>query len=379
MKLDANVKCLFDLFKSCNKKLYIVGGAVRDYLLGNESYDYDFTTDATPFEIIDILHEYQLDTYQKDLGSVKVHIDNNIYEITTMRKEYGVINNRYPEKVVFVKNFKEDVLRRDFTCNAIGFNPDEGVVDYLDGINDINKKLIKFIIDPAESISLDPIRLIRALRFCMTLGFEVDERTYKIMVNNAHKVSLLGVIRFNELFRLITLDDSYEFIKKHFFIYTAAFPEIDKDLFIKLLNNKINYKLFKIAICFITKIDISLTKQELNILSALDEANKYEQSLYNTKLLLIKYQNNLEPVLEILSALGYNVEEFVNNLSIIRSENHALYIKDLKITYLDLENLNIDKKLYSKVLKHLLNEVLLDNSKNTKEILIECLKSTPNI
>ena len=81
MKLDANVKCLFDLFKSCNKKLYIVGGAVRDYLLANESYDYDFTTDATPFEIIDILHEYQLDTYQKDLGSVKVHIDNNIYEI----------------------------------------------------------------------------------------------------------------------------------------------------------------------------------------------------------------------------------------------------------------------------------------------------------
>ena len=107
--------------------------------------------------------------------------------------------------------------------------------------------------------------------------------------------------------------------------------------------------------------------------------NKFEQSLYNTKLLLIKYQNNLEPVLEILSALGYNVEEFVNNLSIIRSENHALYIKDLKITYLDLENLKLDKKYYSKVLKHLLNEVLLDNSKNTKEILIECLKSTPNI
>ena len=66
MKLDTNVKCLFEVFKSYNKKLYIVGGAVRDYLLGNESYDYDFTTDATPNEIIEILHDYQLDTYQKN-------------------------------------------------------------------------------------------------------------------------------------------------------------------------------------------------------------------------------------------------------------------------------------------------------------------------
>ena len=376
MKLDANVKCLFEVFKSCNKKLYIVGGAVRDYLLGNESYDYDFTTDATPDEIIEILHDYQLDTYQKDLGSVKVHLGNNIYEITTMRKEYGVTNYRYPEKVIFVNDLKDDVLRRDFTCNALGYNPDEGVVDYINGINDIRNKLIKFIIDPSESISLDPIRLIRALRFSKTLGFDIDENTYSIMSSNAFKVSFLGVIRFNELFRLLSIDDSYEFIKKHFTIYAAAYPEINQDIFKKLLDSNINYKLLKIAICFVAKIDISLTKEELNILDGLKLVNYQDQSLYNTKLLLIKYQNNFEHILEILSALGY-VKEFYNNLNIIRNENHPLYIKDLKITYLDLENLGVNKKYYTKLLKHLLNEVLLDKSKNSKDKLIECIKSTP--
>ena len=122
---------------------------------------------------------------------------------------------------------------------------------------------------------------------------DIDESTYSIMCSNAFKVSFLGVIRFNELFRLLSIDDSYEFIKKHFTIYAAAYPEINQDIFNKLLDSNMNYKLLKIAICFVAKIDISLTKEELNILDGLKLVNYQDQSLYNTKLLLIKYQNNL--------------------------------------------------------------------------------------
>ena len=103
MKLNNDVVTLFNLFSKAGHKLYIIGGAVRDYLLNKDIEDYDFATTARPSEIINILSGYSLDTFQEKLGSVKVHLNNKVYEITTFRKEVGVKDFRYPNEVVFVE------------------------------------------------------------------------------------------------------------------------------------------------------------------------------------------------------------------------------------------------------------------------------------
>lgn len=374
MKLENNIVKLFDLFHQNNKELYIIGGAVRDYLLGIQTYDYDFTTNALPDEICEILKDYHLDIYQKKIGSVKVHLDDNVYEITTMRKDIGVVNERYPEKVEFITNLEEDVLRRDFTINSIAYNTNKGIVDYLNGANDIALKQIRFIKDVETSVNEDAIRIIRALRFSLSLGFSIDNNTYDVLSKYASNVSLLGIIRYNELFRLLFIDGAYKFIEKHFNIYSLAYPEIDPILFKRLLNSEISSSLFKIALCYLGKFDYQLTKEEKIIYDGLIEIDLSKQDLFSVKLLMIKYKSSLNDILAIFYALGADIKEINDNINIIINEHHALTIKELKIDYNDLKELGILQKDYSKIFKYLLNEVLLDNNKNNKITLIDMVK-----
>lgn len=374
MKLEQDILKLFDLFHQNNKELYIIGGAVRDYLLGIQTYDYDFTTDALPDEICEILKDYHLDTYQKKIGSIKVHLENNVYEITTMRKDIGVINERYPEKVEFITNLEEDVLRRDFTINSIAYSTNKGIVDYLNGSNDIALKQIRFIKDVETSVKEDAIRIIRALRFSLSLGFSIDNNTYNVLSKYASNVSLLGIIRYNELFRLLSIEGSYQFIESHFNIYKLAYPEIDSVLFKRLLNSKISSVLFRIAVCFLGELDYQLTKEEKIIYDGLVNIDLSKHDLFSVKLLMIKYQAALNDILTILYTLGADVTQIYENIDIIVNEHHALTIKDLKIDYNDLKELGILQKDYSKIFKYLLNEVLKDNNKNNKNTLIDIVK-----
>ena len=182
MILPKEVEELTRSFRTHNEKLYIVGGAVRDYLLGNTPYDFDFTTTALPDKLLTILEGYKLDTYKLDLGSVKVIIDDKKYEITTLRVENGVINTRYPEEIKFTNDLRLDSLRRDFTINALYY--DGKVYDYHHGIDDLKAKIIRFIGDPKTRIKEDPVRILRAIRFSLLLGFNIDNDSYNEIVNN---------------------------------------------------------------------------------------------------------------------------------------------------------------------------------------------------
>ena len=191
MKLSNDIIRLFKLFNNSGYQLYIIGGAVRDYLLNREICDYDFATNATPNEMMKLLKDYNLDTYQSDLGSIKVHLNNQIYEITTFRKEYGVKDYRYPEKIEYIQNLKEDVIRRDFTINSLAYSLNDGVVDHLNGLSDLKLKLIKFNKDIKVSILEDPIRIIRALRFSLLLNFNILDADLSVMILHADRINNL--------------------------------------------------------------------------------------------------------------------------------------------------------------------------------------------
>lgn len=194
---------------------YLVGNQVRDRLLGitTDHSDVDVATSAKPSEVVSVLrHNNIIPSYvDEKFGVVAFAYEGLHYEVTTFRQDiYGPdfsVVKRYPDEIRFVKLVAQDAQRRDFTINAIYFNPKtQRYLDYVDGMADIEKKLIRVIGDPTIRFQEDPIRILRAIRFRYLLGFEYDPATKEAiqeMAGHVKKVSP-GVIK-KELQKLQTL------------------------------------------------------------------------------------------------------------------------------------------------------------------------------
>ena len=149
---------------------YIVGGCVRDFLLGMQPKDIDITTNAEPPQIKSVFSSFQtVDTGVRH-GTVTVLIDGKSFEITTYRIDLGYSDGRHPDAVRFTPSLYEDAARRDFTMNALAYNSEEGLVDYFGGAADIRAKTIRCVGEPARRFQEDALRILRALRFASTLG-----------------------------------------------------------------------------------------------------------------------------------------------------------------------------------------------------------------
>jgi len=156
---------------------YVVGGFVRDYLLGIESNDIDICTNATPKDIKEIFKDKCLPG--DDYGSITVVIKNINYEITTFRKDIGYSDNRHPNEIKYIDSLEEDLLRRDFTINTICMDKDGYIIDHLGGKKDLDSKIIRAVGDSLEKFREDSLRILRAIRFATILDFNLDEDTFE--------------------------------------------------------------------------------------------------------------------------------------------------------------------------------------------------------
>jgi tRNA nucleotidyltransferase (CCA-adding enzyme) len=180
---------------------YLVGGSVRDTLLGRTPKDWDLTTDAVPNEIEKIFQEEGIKTIPtgKDYGTITIQLDNEDFEITTYRLESDYSDARRPKAIAFSKNLKEDLSRRDLTINAIAFNPLTGeLIDPFGGQEDLEKKIIKMVGRPMERFKEDALRLMRAVRFASRYGFDIDEDTKKAIKRNAERLRYVSAERIRD-------------------------------------------------------------------------------------------------------------------------------------------------------------------------------------
>ena len=152
---------------------YIVGGYVRDYLLGIESNDIDICTNATPKDIKEVFKDNCLPS--EDYGSVTVVINNVNYEITTFRKDIGSDDNRHPNEIKYIDSIEEDLLRRDFTINTLCMDKNGHVIDHLGGKADLAHKIIRTVGNSYDKFNEDSLRILRAIRFATILDFDLDE------------------------------------------------------------------------------------------------------------------------------------------------------------------------------------------------------------
>lgn len=155
--------------KKNNQQAYIVGGFVRDYLRGVENSDIDICTSMTP----DLLKQYFV-VKEEHYGSTIIEYLDDLFEVTTFRKEIGSKQNRYPDKIIYTTSLEEDLKRRDFRMNAICMNEKKEIIDLLGGKQDIYKKQIVCIGNPDQRLEEDALRILRAIRFATTLNFSLD-------------------------------------------------------------------------------------------------------------------------------------------------------------------------------------------------------------
>ncbi|WP_041395475.1 CCA tRNA nucleotidyltransferase [Parasphaerochaeta coccoides] len=178
--VPAHIQEFSSFFARKGLSLYIVGGAVRDWLLGIRNEDFDFATDAMPEEVMDTFHKV-IPTGIKH-GTVTVLFRKQQYEVTTFRVDGDYSDGRHPDSVAFVRNLEQDLARRDFTINALAVNAYTGVLtDLHDGIGDLKRKVIRAIGDPEARLSEDALRIVRACRFAGKLGFAIEDKTFTAM------------------------------------------------------------------------------------------------------------------------------------------------------------------------------------------------------
>lgn len=172
MNVISAVKNLECLFKKRGFSLYFVGGSVRDYLILNNFFDVDLVTEATPNDMKEILEDADF-TFAK-FGYVKVHFESFSFDITTLRIEEGYSDFRHPKTIKFTTKLEEDCKRRDFTINGLYMDTDFKIYDFVNGVEDLNNKVIRMIGNPVVRFKEDPLRIIRAIRFSLTYKFTID-------------------------------------------------------------------------------------------------------------------------------------------------------------------------------------------------------------
>ena len=208
-------------------KAYVVGGCVRDSILGKIPNDWDVCTDATPDKVMEIFSDYNVIPTGLKHGTVTVVVNHTPYEITTFRIDGDYSDNRRPDKVEFTTNIIEDLSRRDFTINAMAYNPATGLVDPFGGINDIQNKLIRCVGNANDRFNEDALRIMRVLRFASTYEFVIAEDTSDAVHCNASLLNNIAKERINtELCKLLRGKGVLEILLNYSDIIATIIPEM---------------------------------------------------------------------------------------------------------------------------------------------------------
>lgn len=220
-------------------EIYIVGGAVRDLLTGRLVDDWDFTTNATPQEILKLFPDGY---YDNQFGTVGISHPSspNPYEITTFRKEFGYSDSRRPDRVEWGKTLKEDISRRDFTINAMALRlvsltrgklSECELIDAFGGQKDLDKKIIRTVGDANDRFSEDALRMMRAIRIAAELGFTIEEETLEAIKKSASLINKIAKERIREeLFKILASPNPYEgiLIFRNAGLMEQILPEMEK-------------------------------------------------------------------------------------------------------------------------------------------------------
>ena len=386
-KLPKKIEYVLKSITDNGFEAYIVGGCVRDMLMGKAPHDFDITTSAMPEEIQNIF-EKTVPTGIKH-GTVTVIIEGEPIEVTTFRCDGEYTDCRHPEKVEFVRNIEADLSRRDFTVNAIAYNPHKGIVDLFYGIDDINSKILRAVGNPEKRFCEDALRIMRLFRFASVLGFEIEKETLDAALLKARLLEKVSIERINtELCKLLCGEkpEIIEALIKNGGLIYLGIKKSEKLESLKKLPEKIGIRLFaflKLTNCdfnsFLNKFKASnqlkaevLTLDRISLLPFLSKRDIKE-------LLNLSDEQTLKDYLDFVAVFsGVDTTPKKEMLKQIISLDEPYKISHLDLDGNDLKEMEIKGEEIGEKLEYLRRFVIEFPEANKKEKLLEKLNNNRN-
>lgn len=395
---------------------YVVGGCVRDSIMGIPPHDWDICTSALPEQIIEVFSDLKVIPTGLKHGTVTVVLYGDEYEITTYRIDGEYSDNRHPEAVEFVKDLKLDLMRRDFTINALAYNHKSGIIDYFNGVEDIHNKMIRCVGNPNDRFSEDALRIMRAIRFATRFGFEIEQETRKSLFTHQSLLRNISAERINseltKTLQHITFETNVGLLVDMMTLLTEVVPEFggcdiqkicvrllrsisdievrlallfdfdDNDLENVLYRLRFSNYLFK-SVTTIVKYGrrIMNDRNQLEIVKESISRNEYDKTDYYEVRLLHDIGHKLS-TWSILYTYSFFDKDDNDNQDILR----ALFLKtirceipyrlaDLHVKGNDLISLGYNGKEIGNVLNTLLDMVMRQTIPNDRDKLIQVAKS----
>lgn len=400
------VSMILDRLSAEGHEAVIIGGCVRDSIMGITPHDWDIATSAQPTETMDCFKEYNLMTSGLKHGTVTVIIDHEPYEVTTYRIDGKYTDYRRPDSVSFTSDLAEDILRRDFTINAIAYDG-KRIIDLHNGVGDLQRGIIRCVGNADDRFQEDPLRVMRAIRFSARFGFEIEAETKAAMKRNAHLLTKIAIERKQSEFSKALCSDHVKVLKNYKDILSYVMPGISQ---IDDFDHEIDIVADCHDICeklaiLVDSLGISSYTDIVKLLSAdMKYPNKVIKSVKNIfegrKLLIVNSficvknmmsKFSLDDVKHILffkyaKIKNSNIKERENILDGIEQmirfaetmemnkEKYCYNFKGLAINGRDLKELGVDDLEIKQYLTELLEMVITKQVNNTKNSLIEVVK-----
>lgn len=388
-------------------EIYAVGGCVRDSIMGKAPSDWDLTTSALPQDILKIFKNEKTLAMGLKHGTVTVIFEGNPVEITTYRIDGEYSDNRHPENVIFSTSITEDLKRRDFTINAMAFNPHSGFFDPLGGADDIQSKTIRAVGIPEKRFNEDALRIMRAIRFSATLGFDIEADTKKAIFQCKNLLANIARERITEEFtKLLNAKRPSKVLSKYFLLTDNIFfgdcNELrSPDSFFREMDTLPQETVLRLAAYII----LSASSNEVihtiteRFFSNMKFSNNIAHSVKTiTKLFTLPIPENISDMRKILVSNSLesvrnwlhirqifnpdciSVNNALKMLDKILSNGDCLSVSQLKITGSDLLKAGYRGKAIGIALSLLLTAVVEEKCSNIKEELLNYLNSnTTNI
>ena len=388
-KLPKSAISALSMLQQAGFEAFVVGGWIRDQLLGLETQDVDIATNAQPSDVLEVFSAYTSSSIGEKHGTIGVKIQDDWIEITSYRRDGQSLNSRHPDQVAFVSSLKEDLIRRDFTINALAMDIEGRIIDWVSGLEDIQARRLRCVGDPEARFKEDALRILRALRFISRLNFKLDVQTQQAMI--AHR-SLLDTLAVERVYHELTAIFSSAHPELSFIgapeVMHQILPEtrgLSKEVFSQLKHLS---KLSKSLAYLYSQQDEGSLITRLQHLKAPNDIQKETLTLHRliqvdfSDSVILKKAVGMHTVVRVKEALHLQKllkriasdEAYLNQVDTWMDEGVCLSIKDLAINGRDLLELGLKGPAIQEGLVSLLEAVLAERIRNEKASLIAYLK-----
>ena len=391
-KLPAGAEFVLRRLHEAGYQAYVVGGCVRDTLLGKTPKDWDVCTNALPHEMQRVFADCHVIETGLQHGTLTVMYHHEPFEVTTFRVDGEYTDHRHPDEVIFVANVKEDLSRRDFTVNAMAWSPEIGVVDAFGGQEDLKKQLIRCVGEPEKRFGEDALRIMRALRFASVYGFCIDPATDAAIHVLKDTLRDVAAERIRvELAKLLCGDGTGDILRAYPDVMQVIMPQLAKADWPSTVEAVENAPATEIMRLTLLLHQLSPVDAKAVLVSLKPDNFTRDRVLTLVTNQDYPFQNTRYSLLTALSLFG---EEVVRQLLVVRqarggtdvdaleavlenvlADDVCYSVKDMVVNGRDLMELGARGKAVGECLVYLLSLLIAEKLPNEREALLAAAKA----